>query len=141
MTKRAELTEDWAGGRHTFALRLRAIEELQSRRGCGIGELFKRVYADNWVFRDLTDILKCGLIDGENMGVTEAEKLVDRFYGNDAAEFQPVAINGPTIGQPGTKNAVVMAKAILGAVMFGLDKLPGNDDAGETKAATANQDT
>jgi len=140
MTKRAELFEEWAGGKHTFALRLRAIEELQSRRGCGLGELFKRVYSDNWVYRDLTDIIKCGLIDGENMGVTEAEKLVDRFYGNDAAEFRPVAINGPTIGQPGPKNAVVLAKGILGAVMFGLDKLPEGDAPGKVQAAT-NRDT
>lgn len=135
MTKRAELIEEWAGGKHLFALRMRAIEELQSRIGCGFGEIFRRVYAHQWTHADLVNIVECGLIDGENMSVVQAKDLVQRFYGNGAAEFRPLAEKGPNIGEAGPKSLMVLAMGILGAVMFGTDKIE-SDSSGEAIAAT-----
>ena len=135
MTKRAELIEEWAGGEHTFALRMRGIEELQSRVGCGIGEIFRRVYAHNWTRADLVNIVECGLIDGENMSVKDARNLVKRFYGDDPQDFRPLAEHGPAIGQPGPKSLMVLAMGILGAVMFGTDKIE-SEPSGEAIAAT-----
>lgn len=77
---------------HEFKLTPLLIEELERSCGCGIGVLSRRVMSMSFSIRDLTEVIRLGLIGG---GTTpeRASQLV-KTYTSDrpVLEFAPVAV-------------------------------------------------
>jgi Phage tail tube protein, GTA-gp10 len=74
---------NWAGGEHTFALRIGELQALQDATGEGPGASLHRLYQSlqvtpmfgGWKVADVTDTVRLGLIGG-GMERTKAAKLV-----------------------------------------------------------------
>jgi len=124
MSKSAEVVLEWADGTFLFALKGKQIEELQSVTNSAFGVIVQRVFLGTWFFGDLKHTIRLALMGG-GMGAVEATRKVEMYVGG--AELCVPLDDGPN-------SPAQVAKAILGAVMFGLkDISPGEAEAGTTK--------
>lgn len=121
---KAEIILEWGGGDHLFALRGKEIEELEQICGkVGFGAIYQRVSLGVWFWSDLYHIVRLGLIGG-GMGAVEAKRLTDMYIGRER----------PAIVAGGPNNPEHIARAVLGAVMYGFEDIPeGEPMAGETR--------
>lgn len=128
MNLAAEIELEWADGSHLFALKAKQIEELEHLTGVGIGRLTARVVTgDDFYYRDVRETIRLALIGGGTPAV-EATRLVNAYV--DGQPLQPLDRDG----KPHPDGPLLMARAILGAVRFGFERLP-EGNKGESQAA------
>lgn len=118
MSLSAEVELDWADGTYLFALKAKQVEELEHLTGVGIGRLTARVTGEaDFYYRDVRETIRLGLIGG-GMPPVEARRLVEAYV--DGQPLQPLDKDG----KPHPDGPLLMARAILGAVRFGFERLP-----------------
>lgn len=133
MSLSAEVVLDWADGSYTFALKAKQIEELEHLTGVGIGRLSARVSGEvDFYYRDVRETIRLGLVGG-GTPATEATRLVNAYV--DGQPLQPLDKDG----KPHPDGPLLMARAILGAVRFGFERLPEGEApaARETTGSTS----
>lgn len=130
MGLKAEVVLEWGGGEHLFALKGKEIEELQSVCGkIGFAAIYQRVMVGQWFWADLYHTIRLGLIGG-GMGQVEAKRLTDFYMGSEAGENRSPLAAGPN-------SPVSVARAIMVAVMNGMDDIPTGESApGKARRAT-----
>lgn len=129
MSLAAEIELEWADGKFLFALKAKQIEELEHLTGVGIGRLTARVVTgDDFYYRDVRETIRLGLVGG-GIAAVEATRLVNTYV--DGQPLQPLDAKGV----PHPDGPLLMARAILGAVRFGFERLP-EGNKGEPQAAT-----
>jgi hypothetical protein len=129
MSLSAEVVLDWADGSYNFALKAKQIEELEHLTGVGIGRLSARVTGEtDFYYRDVRETIRLALIGG-GTPATEATRLVNAYV--DGQPLQPLDAKGV----PHPDGPLLMARAILGAVRFGFERLP-TGTTGEPQPAT-----
>lgn len=90
MARAVELS--WPGGRHTFALRIGELRELQDRLNAGPEEVFNRIRSGNWRVNDLVEVVRIGLVGG-GMDRDEAGRQIATLIDTTPlSEFKFVAI-------------------------------------------------
>jgi hypothetical protein len=115
MSLKAEVTLTWGDGEYLFALKGAQIEELERiSEKVGFGAIYQRVALGVYKWSDLYNVIRLGLIGG-GMGAVEAKKKTD-FY-----------IQAPL--EAGPDSPLSVAKAVLGAVMFGFEDLQSSGEA------------
>jgi hypothetical protein len=123
----AEVVLPFGGQRRKFALKIKQIDELQRLCGAGIGEIVERAFTRKPYIRDIYDTIRLGLVGG-GMDEVEAMLLCDTY------------IDGKALNElENNASAAKTAKAILGAVYFGLDELKavGDENADSNKKKDA----
>lgn len=119
----AEVVLEWGDGQYLFSLKGKQIEELETLQKAGIGEIFQRIERGTWFWGDLYQTVRLGLIGG-GMGAVEAKRLTDMYANRPLVE--------------GPNSPLTVASAVIGAALFGLDKLsPGEPQAGVSPAKEA----
>ena len=129
MSLAAEIEMEWADGQYLFALKAKQIEELEHLTGVGIGRLTARVTGEtDFYYRDVRETIRLALVGGGTPAV-EATRLVNAYV--DGQPLQPLDKEG----KPHPDGPLLMARAILGAVRFGFERLP-TGEKGEPQPAT-----
>lgn len=131
MVLRADVTLEWAGGEHTFALRAKEIEALEAesynpetgKHGVGLGAIWTRVMGGHWFITDIHNIIRLGLMGGGDVGATEARRLVRTYV-----DGTPISGNPPTPDCP-----LSVAQAVLAAAVIGVE---AGDEADEGEQKT-----
>lgn len=105
MTDTTTQTETFFGdGRYSFKLTAPLIVELERSTGSGIGGLAKRLFANDYRFHELSELIRLALIGG-GQEPQRAKELTETYvHGLPVAASLPVAV------------------AILEATFFGVDK-------------------
>lgn len=97
-------TETFFGdGTYRFKLTAPLIAELERSTGTGIGGLAKRIFANDYRFNELAELIRLALI-GAGQTPQRAKELVETYV-----NAQPIAASLP------------VALAILEAAFFGVD--------------------
>lgn len=120
VARNAQITTDWAGGRHTFRLDIGQLEELQEACDAGPEFIWARLETRAYRVKDVTEPIRLGLIGG-GLKPDEARKLVRRYV-----ETRPLAENIRT------------AQKILAASIAGVPDEPAKKD-GEAETRSAPQ--
>jgi hypothetical protein len=115
----ARIELDWADGTYSFRLGWGQLAELQEKTDAGPYFLLNRLYAGNWRIEDISQIIRLGLIGGdEAMKPVQALGLVRRYV-----EARPPMENLP------------FAVAILTAGVIGAEDEPlGEQEAPKRKS-------
>lgn len=74
------VTRDWAGRELTFALRTGEVLDLETARGAGIGTIYKRLASHEYHLKDVQEVLRLGLVGGEDMKPAEARRLIEARF-------------------------------------------------------------
>lgn len=110
----------WAGGEHTFALRIAQLRALQQRCDAGPQWVLMRLQNKQWHVEDVVSTIRLGL-EGGGMDKQEAHRLVREFV-----EDRPLT------------QSVLTAYAVLAFALYGEgdeDEKKDGDAPGEPKAA------
>lgn len=106
----------WAGGEHSFDLKIEHLRALQDRCDAGPEWILQRLATKQWHVNDVVDTIRLGL-EGGGMDKSEARRLVQRYV-----EDRPLTLS------------VLTAQAILMLALYGdPDDQPGEADAGTGK--------
>lgn len=117
MSRRAEVTLEWADGDYLFALKWGQLIELQEKTDAGPYFLLGRLHDGTWRIGDIREVIRLGLIGG-GMEPIRALGMVKRYV-----EDRPPMENLAT------------AQAILGiAIMGAPEEKVGKADAGAEKS-------
>lgn len=73
-----EKTIAFGDGDYLFKLPLKWIEELERQTGTTIGDLFVRTATYSFSVKEITEIIRCGLIGG-GLDPTRARKLIETY--------------------------------------------------------------
>lgn len=115
MNHQAEVVTDFGGEEYLFRLTVKQIIELEEKCGAAFAVIHARLWQGLYTANDVVETIRLGLIGG-GMDPVKAKQIVER-YGVPFQYSYPVA------------------RAIVGAVMWGFEKSPGKAQA----APTANQ--
>jgi hypothetical protein len=116
----------WAGGEHSFDLRLEHLRAIQDKCDAGPLHILNRLSDRTWLVDDVIQPIRLGL-EGGGMSKDQARRLVAKFV-----EAQPLTLS------------VLTAQAILAMALFGdPDDQPGEPIAGaesptQTRSPEAN---
>lgn len=106
----------WAGGEHSFDLKIEHLLALQDRCDAGPEWILNRLSNKQWHVADVVDTIRLGL-EGGGMEKSDARKLVKR-----CVEDRPLTLS------------VLTAQAILLLALYGdPDDQPGEAAAGKEK--------
>lgn len=106
----------WAGGEHTFDLKIEHLRALQDRCDAGPEWILARLSNKQWHVNDVVDTIRLGL-EGGGMEKDDARKMVKRYV-----EDRPLTMS------------VLTAQAVLMLALYGdPDDQPGEAGAGEEK--------
>lgn len=130
MAKPVDITVEWAGGEHVFALKAKQIEELEAVTDAGIGALWRRMVAGDWKMAELRHVVRLGLVGG-GMGKVEAERMCK-------LHFDDVPVMG-SIMMPTPDSPLSLAQAIMVALLQGFEKK--DDDQPEKQEAPEDGET
>lgn len=109
-----EVILHFADGEFLFRLNGKEIEELQKVCGnVGFAAIYQRINLGVWLWGDLYNVARLGLIGG-GMGAVEAKQKCDFYIGHTKANY-------PLLGDG---NAESIAKAVINAAMHGFEDLP-----------------
>lgn len=113
MSRAAEVTLDFAGGRRLFRLPNGAVRRLQEACDAGPNHILNRLMDGSWRLEDLRETLLHGLIGGETPQ-REAQDLIEKWFDPEPKQqFLPVA------------------QAVLLAWLVGAEDEPLGEPAGE----------
>lgn len=92
MTNSSEITAFFGDQEYQFRLTPDLVVEFERQAGAGIGLVSKRVFAGQFMIRDLIEVIRLGLIGG---GVTpkRAKELTDTYCNRPVMEYAPLAID------------------------------------------------
>lgn len=111
----------WAGGEHSFDLRIEHLRALQDICDAGPEWIMSRLATKQWRVDDVVATIRLGL-EGGGMPKEQARKLVAQHV-----EERPLTLS------------VLTAQAVLMLALYGdPDDQPGEADAGEEKEMTPN---
>lgn len=111
----------WAGGEHSFDLRIEHLRALQDACDAGPEWVLSRLMTKQWRVDDVVATIRLGL-EGGGMGKEQARKLVAQHV-----ESRPLTLS------------VLTAQAVLMLALYGdPDDQPGEADAGGDAATTVN---
>lgn len=116
MNHQAEVVIDFADGSYTFRLTVKQIIELEEKCGAAFAIIHARLWQGLYTANDVVETIRLGLIGG-GMDPVKAKQLVERY------------------GVP-FKYSFPVARAVIGAVMWGFEKSPLGK---ETATPGANQ--
>ena len=111
MNNQGQFTEKWADGAYTFRLSVAGIIELEQKCDAPFAVIFGRLNSGAFKLNDIRETVRLGLVGG-GLASAKAQTLVEDY-------IMPLAESLP------------IARAIVGAVMFGFEASP----LGETPAA------
>lgn len=114
-----ELT--WAGGEHTFALRIEHLRALQDRCDAGPAWVLARLGSGQWLVNDIIDTIRLGL-EGGGMPKDDARKLVKKYVENE-----PLTLS------------VLTARAVLMSALYGNPDDPVGEAKGEDQGVVTPQ--
>lgn len=110
MNHQAEIDTDFGDGAYKFRLTVKQIIELEEKCGAPFAVIHARLWGGAYSANDVIETIRLGLIGG-GLDPTQARKLVERY------------------GVP-FKYSYPVARAVIGAVMWGFEKSPlGKDQA------------
>lgn len=111
MNHQAEVTIDFADGVYAFRLTVKQVIELEEKCGAAFAIIHYRLWNGAYAANDVVETIRLGLIGG-GMEPTAALKLTERYGGLPFKYSYPVA------------------RAVIGAAMWGFEKSPlGKDQA------------
>jgi len=125
MTRRAEITLDWADGTYVFRLAWGQLVELQEQCDAGPYIILQRLMAGAWRVQDISQVIRLGLIGG---GSTPEKALqLTRDYVEGRPPFETLAI----------------AQGVLGVALQGAPdgEPPGEADGGATTGVSTTSPT
>jgi len=102
----------WAGGEHTFGLKIEHLRALQDRCDAGPEWILNRLMSGQWRVDDVIQTIRLGL-EGGGMAKEQARKLVKQHV-----EERPLTLS------------VLTAQTVLMLALFG----PEGDPVGESQA-------
>lgn len=106
----------WAGGEHSFDLRIEHLRALQDLCDAGPQWILGRLGSGQWMVDDVVSTIRLGL-EGGGLAKEDARKLVRKFV-----EDQPLT------------QAVVTARTVLMLALYGdPDDQPGEAEAAVTQ--------
>lgn len=106
----------WAGGEHSFDLKIEHLRALQDRCDAGPEWILARLSNKQWHVNDVVDTIRLGL-EGGGMEKSDARKIVQQYV-----EDRPLTLS------------VLTAQAVLMLALYGdPDDQPGEADAGKEK--------
>ena len=109
----------WAGGEHTFELKIAQLRALQQRCDAGPEWIMNRLNSGAWLVDDVIHTIRLGL-EGGGVDKAEAAKLAAKHV-----EDRPIALS------------VITARLILMAALYGND---ADDPVGEAQGAAMTAD-
>lgn len=121
MVRRADITLEWGPGEYLFALKAREIEALEAecfnpktgKPGIGIGEIYRRLMAGEWYYKDIRNIIRHGLIGG-GMGAVDANRVCSTYV-----DGKPIGTISPDASNPDCP--LLVAQVVLSAAVIGVD--------------------
>lgn len=107
----AEITINWIGGEHVFALKLGQLRALQTTCDAGPEQILNRIIQGAWRVDDLIEIIRLGLIGSEEFTAKEAGPFVTNLFSqHPIIEFKLpaqtaliaalVGVDGDDVGEP-----------------------------------------
>lgn len=125
MTRRAEITLDWADGTYVFRLAWGQLVELQEQCDAGPYIILQRLMAGAWRVQDISQVIRLGLIGGGTLP-DKALQLI-RDYVEARPPFETLAI----------------AQGVLGVALQGAPdgEPPGEADGEATTGASTTSPT
>lgn len=107
----------WAGGEHSFALKIEHLRALQEKCDAGPAHILARLATNQWLVDDVVQTIRLGL-EGGGMDKAVARKIVKKHV-----EDEPLTLS------------VMTARAVLMSALYGA----GDDPVGESEGEAATQ--
>jgi hypothetical protein len=114
MNHQAEIEVDFGDGSYNFRLSVKQIIELEEKCGAPFAVIHARLWGGAYSANDVVETIRLGLVGG-GMDPAQARKLVERY------------------GVP-FKYSYPVARAVIGAVMWGFEKSPSGKDQAAAEA-------